>query len=269
MAAENALKDVTIHVRDRAQALAFYRDLLGFRLVEEGETARGAGASTLVFDVGNGHRLRLHAYGDAAQPTAWQPNDLHVGYRHLGFVVQNTDATTARLKAADVPFTLDPLDATGGVRIAFFKDPDGTLLEVVEGTLTYHQAGAAPAPVRGDLPQASGPGELIFDHIAISVADLDQALNYYCDTLGLQVIGQLFFNDARGFTITYLRAGLGVVELFSFSSPTTPRSDDIPDAALGIQRIGFAAEEPSAAGPVRRVAAADADGNPIELIERA
>jgi catechol 2,3-dioxygenase-like lactoylglutathione lyase family enzyme len=269
MAAEYALNDVTINVRDRAQARAFYHDLLGFPLVAESEAARGSGASTLVFDVGNGHRLRLHAYGEAAQPSAWQPNDLHVGYRHLGFVVQNTDATTARLKAANVPFTLNPLDATGGVRIAFFKDPDGTLLEVVQGTLTYHQAGAAPAPVRSDLPQASGPGELVFDHIAISVADLDQALNYYCDTLGFQVIGQLFFHDARGFTITYLRAGLGVVELFSFSNPTTPRSDDVPEAALGIQRIGFAVEEPGAAGRMRREATADADGNPIELIRPA
>ena len=288
MVADIALQDVTITVGDSERALAFYRDLLGLP-TRRGQVEPRAknGSNTLIFDVGNGHTLRLCSYAEGAQPTAWQPNDLQVGYRHIGLVVQNTDKTVARLKAADVQFTLEPLDATGGVRIAFFKDPDGTLLEVVEGALTYHQVGTAVAPPRSDLPQASGPQELIFDHVAITVADLDQALRFYRDTLGFPLLGQLYFHDPRGFVITYLRAGLGVLELFSFSSPTFARSDEWDEAALGIQSAGFAVgdlhalasamdasangpknAQPSSTGTSARMRGADADGNPVEFFQR-
>ena len=41
-----------------------------------------------------------------------------------------------RLKANNVEFTVEPkLASSGGVRLAFFKDPDGHLLEIVAGDL--------------------------------------------------------------------------------------------------------------------------------------
>jgi catechol 2,3-dioxygenase-like lactoylglutathione lyase family enzyme len=287
-----SLHHVTIAVRDLEQALAFYRDLLGFRVMTR-ETAGAEGRDAAVLDTGNDHRLLLLGVRGEAKLSAWDRNDLQQGFRHLGFQVQNVDKTTARLKAANVPFTLDPLDATGGVRIAFFKDPEGNLLEVIQGSLDYHEQkrgprrGVATNPQRRDLPRPSGQGELIFDHIAITVSDLEQAQSFYEEKLGLELLGQLFFHDERGFTITYLKAGLGVLELFSFSKPTTAPPRDEDDAVLGFKRIGFAVEEPAdaaeqlqAAGvpvagqpvPVpgggQSVRFADPDGNPLELLGR-
>jgi catechol 2,3-dioxygenase-like lactoylglutathione lyase family enzyme len=160
--------DVTLHVSDSQRSLAFYRDLLGFSLIEQQAIEGQPGAVVLLMDTGNGNRLRLENFPTQPQPSLWLPDDLQPGYRHLGFKVQNTDASTARLKAADVPFTLNPLDATGGVRISFFKDPDGILLELLEGSLAYHQVGSAVAPALPDLPQAQGQGELVYDHVAIT-----------------------------------------------------------------------------------------------------
>lgn len=234
-----ALKDfraVTISVSDLDRSVAFYRDLLGFPVL-----ARAAAAAVL--DAGGGQVLQLIS-APAPRAGGWLPDDLQIGLRHVGFKCRDTDATTARLKAADVPFTLDPLDATGGVRIAFFKDPDGTLLEVVQGALEYHVAG----PAANALPPVVPPGEaLIFDHIAITVSDLEGALAFYRDRLGFPIIGQLFFNDARGFTITYLQAGSAVLELFSFASPTLPNPHDPDPAALGLKHVVFEVEDPSAA----------------------
>lgn len=241
--AECALRDVTLHVSDSQRSLAFYRDLLGFALLEEHKTVDQPDSVTLILDAGNSHRLRLESFTTPPRASTWLRNDLQPGYRHLGFFVQSVDATTARLKAAGVPFTLDPLDATGGVRIAFFTDPDGILLEVLEGTLEYHEVGTAAAPTRSDQPQAQGQGELVFDHIAITVADLHQSLHFYQEELGFEMIGQLIFNDARGFTITYLNAGMGVLELFSFSVPTLSRPAPASGPTIGIERIGFLVDD--------------------------
>jgi catechol 2,3-dioxygenase-like lactoylglutathione lyase family enzyme len=84
---------------------------------------------------------------------------------------------------------------------------------------------------------------LLFDHIAISVADLHQSLHFYQEQLGFEMLGQLLFKDARGFTITYLQAGLGVLELFSFSVPTLPRPAPATGPTIGIQRIGFIVDD--------------------------
>jgi catechol 2,3-dioxygenase-like lactoylglutathione lyase family enzyme len=272
----NALHEITLVAGDGARSLTFYRDLLGFPLVAQ------PGATTWLLDMGNGHRLHLQSAAAPTQPSPWLPDDLQPGYRHLGFQVQSTDATSARLKAAQVLFTLDPLDATGGVRIAFFKDPDGILLEVVEGSLTYHRTGSAVTPVRPDRPQPHGQGELVFDHIAITVADLERALRFYQDNLGFPLLGQLLFHDARGFMITYLQAGLGVLELFSFSRPTLPRPVPAEQPTLGVERIGFVVDNLAAlearltaAGlPTSteredgRLLVTDVEGNPLAFTQR-
>jgi catechol 2,3-dioxygenase-like lactoylglutathione lyase family enzyme len=51
--------------------------------------------------------------------------------------VTGLDAIAEKLRQAGVPFTLPPTNANGGVRIAFFTDPDGTLIELIEGDLNY------------------------------------------------------------------------------------------------------------------------------------
>ena len=240
-----AFRSVVISVSDLDRSLAFYRDLLGFTVIERG-------AALAVLDVGSDHTLRLACATAPARPSAWIPDDLQTGVRHLGFKARNVDATTARLKAAGVSFTLEPLDATGGVRIAFFKDPDGALLEIVQKELHYHVDG----PAVGGLPFIVPPGEtLLFDHAAVTVSNLDAALAYYEHQFSLPVIGQLIFNDARGFTITYLKAGTAVLELFSFSAPTLPNYYDPDPAVLGLKQI------------VLEIAGVNApDGTPIELV---
>lgn len=57
------------------------------------------------------------------------------GWQHLAFEVADVDATYAELTAKGVPFHVLPKNAPENdpsVRIAFFKDPEGNILELVQ-----------------------------------------------------------------------------------------------------------------------------------------
>lgn len=56
-------------------------------------------------------------------------------WAHLAFEVADIDATHAELAARGIPFHVAPKDFPDdapSVRIAFFKDPDGNILELVQ-----------------------------------------------------------------------------------------------------------------------------------------
>ena len=70
------------------------------------------------------------------------------GWDHLAFEVADADAAYAELTAAGVPFHVAPKDfpeEAPSVRIAFFKDPDGNVLELFQ-------------PLGARYPQPDAPG---------------------------------------------------------------------------------------------------------------
>lgn len=275
---------VTVSVSNVDRALAFYRDLLGFPVLGRLYYPNQVGLVIDFLDIGNNGILEIFSFKVPTQPTEWIPDDLQLGMRHIAFKVQNVDTTAARLKAAGVEFTLEPTDATGGVRIAFFKDPDGTLLEIIQGDLTYHVPGQVPLPT----PPAKGApagSELSYDHVTLTVSNLDKALDFYQGILGFPVLGQLNMNDDRGFVITYLQFGNSVLELFSFARPTIYHTWNPDETVLGLKHIGMLVEDvfaladrlksagvriiypPNhALGGVDTCFFADPDGNALELI---
>ncbi|MDQ6877506.1 MAG: VOC family protein [Candidatus Dormibacteraeota bacterium] len=177
------LQHVTISVSDVDRSIAFYRDLLGLPAVGRLNSRNELGQMIDFFDVGHGALVELVSFSAPTKPSEWLRNDLQTGLRHIGFKVRDVDAEVARLKAVGVAFTMEPTNAVGGVRIAFFKDPDGTLLELLQGELQYHKAGTA-VPVVNEQP--SEERRLVFDHVAISVNNLDETLRCYRDLLGFR-----------------------------------------------------------------------------------
>lgn len=132
------IERVEIHVRDLAAAREFYR-LVG--LADD--------------------RVRLV---EAAAEDGWRDDDRQLGNRHLALYVADVDAEAARLRDAGVEFTIQPQDATGDVRLAFFRDPDGTVLELLSGPPRYHRR-YADEEVR--IPAPGEPPALA--HLAITV----------------------------------------------------------------------------------------------------
>jgi catechol 2,3-dioxygenase-like lactoylglutathione lyase family enzyme len=178
--------------------------------------------------------------------SSWIPDDLQLGFRHIGFKVDQIDPRAEALRAADVPFHLDPLDATGGVRICFFYDPDGTLLEFVAGDLQY-AAVHDPEGVRAE--RALGvPERPRFDHVAVTVHDRVATAAFYAP-LDFSLIGTIEQpQDPRGFSIGYLKSGDTVLEVFTYDSAKQERPPQLD--APGFRCVELAGVVPDGAQPL-------------------
>jgi len=278
---------VAISVSDVDRSLAFYRDLLGFPVLGRLYYTNEIGLVIDFLDIGKNAILEIFSFREApTKPSEFLPDDRQLGMRHIAFRVGDVDAVTARLKAAGVEFTLEPVDAVGGVRIAFFKDPDGTLLEITQGNLDYHVWGQPPIPV--PMPPAGAPAgsDFTYEHVAITVSDMQKALDFYTGVLGLPLLGELHFGDERGFRIAYLQFGNAFLELFAFDAPTIPHTWNPDETVLGIKHLGLLVDDVDAVlarlldrgvrviyppndahGGVRTCFFADPDGNALELID--
>jgi catechol 2,3-dioxygenase-like lactoylglutathione lyase family enzyme len=136
---------VAVTVQDMERSVGFYRDLLGFEVV--GQLLLDDDTFKIVYLRSGEAHLELFAFRGAMVETPVGLPDTVGGYRHLALQTSEVDAVAARLKAAGVTFTVEPLDAVGGVRLAFFRDPDGNLLELVSGVpdVAPYQPGWPPA----------------------------------------------------------------------------------------------------------------------------
>jgi catechol 2,3-dioxygenase-like lactoylglutathione lyase family enzyme len=208
-----SIGSVLINVVDVQKSVDFYQQNLGGQLVGEHDSD----GAILDFVVGTVELRRI----EPGAVSTWIPDDLQLGFRHLGFKVSNLDGRVAALKAAGVPFHLDPIDAEGGVRLAFFFDPDGTLLEYVEGPLQYHEVFDRDA-VDADWGLGE-PDRPRLDHVAETVEDLDRTVDEYRE-LGWSLMSGIHqAGDARGFEIAYLRSGDTSLEVFTFSKAELQR----------------------------------------------
>jgi catechol 2,3-dioxygenase-like lactoylglutathione lyase family enzyme len=242
------IRSVLINVVDLDVSVDFYRRHLGGVLVGDADRS----GAVLDFETGT---LQLRTLAVPAAST-WIADDLQAGFRHLGFKVSDLEARVANLKADGVQFHLDPIDAEGGVRIAFFYDPDGTLLELVEGDLHYHEVFDRDA-VDADWALGS-PSRPRLDHVAETVADLERTEATYAPFGWVNMGGIHQPNDARGFEIAYLRSGDTSLEVFTYSRALLVAREPQHDAP-GFFAMDIGAGLASAT-PLRAEVAADSDG---------
>jgi len=123
------LDHVALTVADMDRALDFYAGLLGCEVL--GQLLLDDGTFKLVYLRKGRALIELFAHRTPpgrAPETAPAPT---LGFQHLAFHTDDVDAAAASLASAGVPFTVTPKDAAGNVRLAFFRDPDGNLLELV------------------------------------------------------------------------------------------------------------------------------------------
>lgn len=115
---------VVIAVTDWDRSNAFYRDVLGADLVRH-----GAGWRYRFGDV----QLNVHGPGLKGDPVAREP--VRPGNSDLCFVWEGTaEAAAEHLRARGVEPELGPVErngAGGTGRSVYFRDPDGTLLELI------------------------------------------------------------------------------------------------------------------------------------------
>jgi len=116
--------------RDLDRTIAFYCDLLGFRLVLRKPQASGE----LAFLDAGGGMLEVFAPATAITPARDVP-PAEAGMRHLTLAVTNVDTMVNQLEAAGVEIIERPRNAHNTElikRVAFVRDPDGIIVELME-----------------------------------------------------------------------------------------------------------------------------------------
>jgi len=256
-----AIDNILVNVADVSRSVDFYTRFLRAEVV--GDTTAGRAVLDVVTATIDLVRI------DGSQASTWEADDLQKGFRHVGFKVARVDPLAEELKAAGVRFHLDPLDAEGGVRITFFFDPDGTLLEFVEGDLQYH---AIADERMVAVERALGvPVRPRFDHVAVTVDDFAATQRFY-GAFGFGHIGTINQpGDSRGFRIEYLKAGDTVLEIFTYRADKrgrAPRLDAPGFVAAGLTGTGAASTHGAMVGTAadRRTVYDDADGFPYSVV---
>lgn len=247
------IKNVVLNCTDAVRSVEFYTRFLELEVVGE-PTADHAVLDAVTATV------ELRAVDNGRDRSTWSPDDLQKGFRHLGFKVDRIDERAGVLKDAGVEFKLDPLDAEGNVRICFFYDPDGTLLEMIQGDLQYAEvldaAGVAQERALGV------PSRPRFDHVAVTIENRDATAAFYHRKHGFDFIGTIEQpNDRRGFHIGYLKGGDTVIEVFTYDVATTGRAPQ-PDVAgfAYAELAGEAPDLPVVASPHGTTVYVDPDG---------
>jgi catechol 2,3-dioxygenase-like lactoylglutathione lyase family enzyme len=248
------IKNVVVNCTDVQRSVEYYGKFLELPLIGAATEERALlDAVTATVEL-----RRVEAGREAS---TWVGDDLQKGFRHVGFKVDRLDERAAVLKAAGVEFTLDPLDAEGAVRICFFFDPDGTLLEMIQGDLQYaavlDEDGVARERALGVPPRPR------FDHVAVTVEDRERTHEYYRDHYGFSFIGTIEQpHDPRGFSIGYLKGGDTVLEVFTYEHEKTAREPqlDVAGFSYAVLAGDAPAELPTLTAPDGTDVHVDPDG---------
>jgi catechol 2,3-dioxygenase-like lactoylglutathione lyase family enzyme len=119
------LDHVVVAVSDWERSTAFYRDVLGAEVVELDK-------GRVAFRFG-GQQLNVHGPGSTPAPRAAEP--VRPGNSDLCLVFDGTaEEAVEHLRAHGVEPELGPVDrlgARGPGRSVYFRDPDGSLLELI------------------------------------------------------------------------------------------------------------------------------------------
>jgi glyoxylase I family protein len=135
------LDHVTITVKDMKRSVEFYSGLLGFKVL--GQRLLENRVFKIVWLQTATGMVELFEFrptkGRDQDPTVPQSvSQEDIGLRHIGFTIppKNFDAMVEKLRAAKVEFTIEPTIAGWcELRLVFFRDPDGNILEIIAGKL--------------------------------------------------------------------------------------------------------------------------------------
>jgi len=130
------IEAIVIIVNDLPKSVEFYTDVLGFSISNKIDMAE-VGLSAVFVEM-DGSRIGLMNYKGKKIPKRSDIDKIKLGESsipindHLTFCVDDIEDTTTELKGKGVVFDLEPIQVEGGIKVAFFKDPEGVQIELVE-----------------------------------------------------------------------------------------------------------------------------------------
>jgi catechol 2,3-dioxygenase-like lactoylglutathione lyase family enzyme len=197
-----AVLDVTsvgLTVDDLDRSVAFFRDVLSFKLVSEVELAGddvdrlhgvfGSRVRAATLQLGD-ERIELTEFlvpkGRPVPPDS-RSNDRW--FQHIAIITSDMEQAYAHLRrhkvrhASTGPQTLPEWNPNaGGIEAFYFHDPDGHVLEILQ----FPPGKGNP---KWNAAAAHGSLFLGIDHTAIVVDDTERSLAFFRDALGFQIVG--------------------------------------------------------------------------------
>lgn len=137
------IRHTGIVVSDAERSIEFYTGLLGFEIkkdmLESGDyidnfsALEGAVVRTVKMTLSNGDMVELLCYQTHPEVPDMDRPITRIGCSHIAMTVDNLDDTYERLVNAGVVFNSPPQYSPDGfAKVTFCKDPDGSLIELVE-----------------------------------------------------------------------------------------------------------------------------------------
>ena len=190
--AATRLGRVRLQVSDLARSIAYYEQVLGFRVIQRREGAASLGAQGTDVPLIELHEMR------SAAPVRRRG---HLGLFHFAILLPDRPALGRLLRH------LASIDAPMGAsdhlvsEALYLHDPDGLGIEVYADrprSTWQRQGGELVMDTRpldiegvvaagGDLPWAGMPAGTVVGHVHLHVGNLDAAANFYRDALGLEL----------------------------------------------------------------------------------
>ena len=124
------LDHTMIRVFDQDQTMDFYTRILGMKILRQAEYPDGRFTNTFVGYQGEDEGTTIEMTYNWDQQ---EPYDMGNAWGHFALKVSDVYATAEYLKSEGVEFTREPGPMNAGTRIiAFFKDPNGYVIELNE-----------------------------------------------------------------------------------------------------------------------------------------
>jgi lactoylglutathione lyase len=112
----------TLTVRDMAESLTFYQEVVGLPLVRRFQ----AGPDTEIAFLGEGE-TQIELICHQSQPEVRMGSDIS-----LGFTVCSLDQQMALLGSRGIPILAGPIQPNPSLRFIFVQDPNGLKIQFVE-----------------------------------------------------------------------------------------------------------------------------------------
>jgi catechol 2,3-dioxygenase-like lactoylglutathione lyase family enzyme len=129
----HAILESSLYVSDLDRAVAFYRDVLGLRPINDGYFEGGRGAA---LQVGFGPSVLLLFRADITRLGGILPAHGTAGAGHLAFRIEPHEMEGLRNRLKDHSVTIEKEFAFGeNPPSIYFRDPDGNSLELAVSTI--------------------------------------------------------------------------------------------------------------------------------------
>ena len=130
MAALNAINHIALNCWNLAEQEAFYTKHFGFK--RSRTFNRGKPNEFFMLKLGS---IRLELFSsDREKSAGMQGGEQPIGFKHLAFDVPKLEPVIAALQADAIDVDkIVVVESVPGLRIAFFRDPEGNIIELMEG----------------------------------------------------------------------------------------------------------------------------------------